>query len=171
MKIQIKSILDKVLFEHKSDNNSIKKTLIEAIEQGANLWGANLLGANLQGADLWGADLRRADLPNFTILPQGDLIGYKKLSDNQICKLLIPQKAKRVSSLIGRKCRAEYAKVLQIKNGRKRPKQAVGIYDKNLIYKVGEILKADSFDDDIRIECSHGIHFFITEKEAKEYQQ
>ena len=47
------------------------------------------------------------------ILPEGDIIGYKKCRDGVIVKLLIPIKAKR-SHAFGRKCRAEYAKVLEI---------------------------------------------------------
>ena len=26
-----------------------------------------------------------------------------------------------------------------------------------------------SFDDDVRVECAQGIHFFITRKEAEDY--
>jgi len=28
---------------------------------------------------------------------------------------------------------------------------------------------AESFDDDVRVECSSGIHFFITKAEAETY--
>ena len=49
-----------------------------------------------------------------TILPDGDLIGWKKLRGS-IAKLLIPADAKR-SNATGRKCRASYAKVLEIYN-------------------------------------------------------
>jgi hypothetical protein len=38
-----------------------------------------------------------------------------------------------------------------------------------LEYKEGEIVVADSYDDDIRIECTNGIHFFMTRKEAKDW--
>ena len=36
-------------------------------------------------------------------------------------------------------------------------------------YIPGQITKPDSYDDDPRIECSHGIHFFLTRKEAEEW--
>ena len=64
VKIQIKSrwFVDKVLFEYESDDNTIKKTLVEAVEEGADLRGAYLRGADLQGAYLQGADLQGADL-------------------------------------------------------------------------------------------------------------
>ena len=67
IKIEIKNIVGKVLFEHEQENNTIKKTLEEAVErkihfEGANLEGANLEGANLEGAYLEGANLEGANL-------------------------------------------------------------------------------------------------------------
>jgi hypothetical protein len=143
---------------------------------GADLTRANLTGANLSRADLTGADLTRANLtranlyeanltgaklPNFLILPDGDLIVWKKLSNGTICKLKILADVKRINSLVGRKCRAERAIVLE--------GEGTGIYNKDFKYEPGKEVIADSFDDDIRIECSHGIHFFITRKEAEEH--
>jgi hypothetical protein len=95
------------------------------------------------------------------LLPEGDLIVYKKLSNDIICKLKISSTTKRISSLIGRKCRAESAEVLE--------GEGVSKHDSSCIYKIGQIVTADKFDDDIRVDCSHGIHFFITRKEAEEY--
>jgi hypothetical protein len=66
LNIQIKTIFGKVLFELEKEDNSIKKTLIEAVKRGADLRGAYLRGADLQGADLQGADLQGADLPMFS---------------------------------------------------------------------------------------------------------
>ena len=76
-KIQIKSVFGTILFEHERENNSMCKTLMEAIKSGAdlsdadlrgailrdaNLRGAYLSGAYLSGANLRGANLRGADL-------------------------------------------------------------------------------------------------------------
>ena len=61
-KIQIKSILGKVLFEYEKENNSVKDTLIEAIRTNIYLQDADLQDADLRGADLQGAYLRGADL-------------------------------------------------------------------------------------------------------------
>ena len=47
--------------------------------------------------------------------------------------------------------------------------EVAGMYDPETIYRVGEIVRPDSYDPDIRVECSHGIHFFITRKEAEDY--
>jgi len=96
-----------------------------------------------------------------TILPDGDLIAWKKLRDGTICKLKIPAEAKRVGGLIGRKCRADFAVVI-FGEGR-------DIHTGNTKYKIGEKVVPDSFDPNPLIECSHGIHFYITEQEAKDH--
>lgn len=56
MKIEIKSIIGSLLFEHDCDNNTIKKTLSRASLSGANLSEADLHEAYLRGADLSEAD-------------------------------------------------------------------------------------------------------------------
>ena len=61
-KIQIKSVFGTILFEHEREDNSMCKTLMEAIKSDANLSGADLSGADLSGADLSGAYLSGADL-------------------------------------------------------------------------------------------------------------
>jgi hypothetical protein len=141
--------------------NLQKANLQGAYLQGAYLQWAYLQEANLQEANLQGANLQGTIMSAFSLVPQtGAFEAYKKLSGGVICKILIPAKAKRVSSLVGRKCRAEYVKVLS----------GNGISAFNSIkYTVGKIVRADSFDDDIRIECTHGIHFFMTEHEAIDY--
>jgi hypothetical protein len=132
---------------------------------GADLSGANLFGANLSGADLFGANLSGADLSKLlsqrTILPEGDLVGWKQLSGGTISKLQIPAAAKRVGGLIGRKCRAEYAVVLE--------GEGHSQHDYSFMYAVGQIVRPDTFDPDPMIECSSGIHFFITREEAEAY--
>ena len=114
--------------------------------------------------DLSDANLSRARLPPMSILPAGDLIGWKKLKEG-LCQLKIPAAAKRVNST-GRKCRAEYVKVLAL-----FPKGTTLAHAKhdNTIYCVGKIVRPDSYDPDFRVECSHGIHFFITREEAEAY--
>ena len=51
-----------ILFEYSSVDNTLAKTVLEALKGGANLRGANLRGADLRGANLYGANLRGADL-------------------------------------------------------------------------------------------------------------
>jgi len=67
IKIEIKSVLGKVLFELEKEDNTVKKTLIEAVKGDTNLRGADLRGAylsdtNLRGAYLSDTNLRGADL-------------------------------------------------------------------------------------------------------------
>jgi hypothetical protein len=139
---------------------------------GANLRLANLRGANLCDADLSGANLCDADLSGATNIPplclatttiagEGDLIGYKKLADGTICKLKIPADAKRSNST-GRKCRAEYAIVLE--------GEGVSEHDWTFTYKVGETVSPTKpFCEDRWEECASGIHFFLTKEEAEAY--
>ena len=63
IKIEIISWLtDAILFEYKSQDNTIKKTIEKAVKESADLRGADLRAANLRGANLRGADLRAANL-------------------------------------------------------------------------------------------------------------
>jgi hypothetical protein len=127
---------------------------------GANLRWADLREANLIGADLSGANLTNAKLPHFQIPQQGSLTVWKATTDG-IVKLLVPAKAKRTASLVGRKCRAEYVKVL---SGGGMDK-----HSRKVEYKKGTTIYPNSYNDDIRVECTNGIHFFLTREEAEEW--
>ena len=52
IKIQIKSVSGKVLFELEKENNTIKETLEQAVKENASLEYANLENANLENANL-----------------------------------------------------------------------------------------------------------------------
>ena len=150
---------------------------------GANLCGANLYGADLRGADLYGADLRGAYLrgvylrgaKNLPFIPYacpdtGSFIGYKKAS-NMVIKLEITEDAKRTSAT-SRKCRCNKAKVLGIydyNHNLLEDKEVASDRDKDFIYRVGEVVKVENFDEDRWNECSTGIHFFINFEEAVKY--
>ena len=155
----------KVLFEFETENNTILKTLQEAVKQGANLGGADLREADLRGANLGGAKDADLSIAQTRILPEGDLIGYKKCRGGIIVKLLIPIDAKR-SHAFGRKCRAEFAKVLEIFGASEARSQEDG----GFVYKIGETVRPTKpFNEDWTNECSTGIHFFITRIEAVNY--
>lgn len=47
--------------------------------------------------------------------------------------------------------------------------EAASSYDKDFKYHVGDIITVPDFDEDAWEECAPGIHFFITETEAREY--
>jgi hypothetical protein len=136
---------------------------------GANLARANLAGANLADANLAGANLAHAKgaeiaIAKTRILPDGDLIGWKKCKNSVIVKLRIPETAKR-SHAFGRKCRAEYADVLEVIGA----EVAISSHDGKTEYRAGQRVTPDSFDENWQEECASGIHFFITRLEAQEY--
>ena len=165
--LQIKNRLTgSLIFEYESEKNTIKETLLQAIKAKANLYGANLRGANLHGANLRDAkDIPAIAIAETRVCAEGDIFGYKKCLNGIIVKLLIPKEAKR-NNAFGRKCRAEYAKVIEIIGADK----AISQHDNSFIYKVGDIVGPTTpFDEDFTNECSTGIHFFITLEEAKNY--
>ena len=140
----------------------------------ADLSGADLSGADLSCADLSGANLRNANLScakgiTMACPSDGAFTAWKKLNNGAIAKLLIPENAKRCSAT-GRKCRCDKAVVIAIydKDGNAIESMS-STWMSDFIYKVGEYIVPDSFDDDRWNECSHGIHFFITRTEAEEY--
>jgi hypothetical protein len=177
-----------------SGANLIGANLIGADLSGADLSGANLIGADLSRADLIGADLSRAYLSGADligadlsraylsgadlsgaknadyaiactrILPDGDLIGWKKCSGGIIVKLRIPEAAKR-SHAFGRKCRAEYANVLEVIGA----EVGIAIHDGKTEYRVGQRVTPDRWEEDWTQDCAGGIHFFITRLEAEAY--
>ena len=129
----------------------------------ANLSGANLSGANLSGANLSGAKgVADATAATLRILPdEGDVIGFKKLAGGTICKVRVPAEARR-SNATGRKCRAEYVDVIE----------GVGVsaYDGGTKYAPGKRVTCHEWCEDRWLECAGGIHFFITRKEAEDYE-
>ena len=129
----------------------------------ADLRGANLRGANLYGADLRYADLRGAKLIHFQIPQTGTLEVWGK-KGGVLVKMLVPADAKRTGTLVGRKCRAEYVMTLDIEGD-----LSSVTTNRGATYTVGEYTYPDKYDDDIRIECTHGIHFFLTREEAEEW--
>lgn len=158
--------------------------LREADLQLANLYKADLRESNLSGSKLQGTNIsdaylggsRFSEAKNFPSIPlvcpeEGEVVGFKKCND-YIIKLLIPADAKRSFSTTG-KYRASYAKVLSITSlsGDSVNTDSVTntTYTPSIVYKVGEFVYPDSFDENRLNECSHGIHFFMTRKEAIEY--
>ena len=169
--------LDDILKAHEKwllNEGGERADLSSADLRSADLRSANLSFADLSFANLRSANLRYAKNNEFaaaivTIVPDGDIIGWKKLRNGLIAKLLIPVKAKR-SNATGRKCRAEYAKVLEIWNGEESVKRGESGYEDGFLYIVGKTVKpSQPFDDNRWDECSTGIHFFITRLEAEKY--
>ena len=153
-----------VIFSHECEDNTIKKTVEAAIWQQVNLSDSDLSGSNLRG-------VRYNECTAFFALQcpeEGEFIAWKKVK-GCIVKLLIPADAQR-SSATSRKCRASKAHVLAIYDEDGNDKESV-VSDSYVTttYTVGEDVLPDSWDDDRWNECSHGIHFFITRREAELY--
>jgi hypothetical protein len=154
--------------------------------QGANLQRANLQRADLQGADLQGANLQRANLyganlPDFERVPEeGAFIGWKKVrgpeGNDIVLKLEITEDSKRVSTPISHKCRAQKVKVLkaetlegaQIPRFWVKPQEFESTFNVSFKYQVGQTLEVKDYDPDIRVECTKGIHFYMTKRAALE---
>ena len=161
--------------------NLFEANLFRANLKGAYLIGANLAGANLLRADFSDADLTRANLSGANLSDadlsganlyfpmecpkEGEFIGWKKAWSGDIIKLLIPADARR-SSATTNKCRCDKAKVLEISSGRK---VAISKHDPTFVYRLGEEVSEPNFDPNRWNECAPGIHFFMTEQEARKY--
>ena len=148
-----------------SDTNLSYANLSHANLSRANLFGADLSGANPSGANLSGVDLSRTKggdviIARTRILPEGSLIGWKKLKNGIIAKLRIPENAKR-SHAFGRKCRAEYVEVIE--------GEGVSILDGKTKYAPGLIVQCHKWSENWQEECAGGIHFYITREEAENH--
>ena len=159
----------------------------------ADLTGADLTGADLKGADIsWafleGADLTEADITgakihgadlkgakNIPFIPlacpsEGAFTGWKKVYGYFLIKLQIPEDARRTSAT-ARKCRCDKAMVLDITSldGNEHFEEVTNTKYNKTIYKVGEMVYPDSFDENRWNECSNGIHFFVNKQDAINY--
>ena len=157
--------------------------LKDAILKDANIKDANLKGAFLEGANLAGAVLNAAHLnaahlngaQNIPCIPlscpsEGAFVAWKKVEGKYLVKLQVPEDARR-SSATTRKCRCDKALVLDITSldGNKHYDEVTNTNYKETIYKVGEFVYPDSFDENRWNECSHGIHFFVNKEDAIKY--
>ena len=141
----------------------------------ADLSYTNLSHANLMGSNLNLTVLNNVKYDEYTAFfnlqcpEEGSFIGYKK-AEGKIVKLLITEDAKR-SNATTRKCRCSKAKVLSITNkeNTKEYHKVDSDYDKDFVYKVGEIVEVKDFDENRWEECSTGIHFFLTRDETVRY--
>ena len=155
---------------------------------GADLSCTNLSGANLRGANFSYADLSNSVFHNTLInqayfitaknipplpmnLPSGEFIGWKAFPNGLIAKLKILKDSKR-SQATTDKCRCDKALVLEFQNINGSKADLVEYTNTKFIkctYKVGEVVYADSWDNNRWNECSHGIHFFMDRETAVDY--
>ena len=161
--------------------------LSEADLYRANLYRANLYRANLSVADLSGADLSKANLSGANLsganynentsffalqCPEtGAFICYKKCINNSIVEMLVSEDAKRSSSTT-RKCRASYIKkciTIWDENGEEIDRTYSIFNNIKTTYAKNQPVYPNNFDENRWNECSTGIHFFITKREAELY--
>ena len=177
--IDLKTILEKHKMWLNDEDGGEMADLSGADLSGADLSGADLRWANLRGADLSGADLRWANLRGvqhiesarnlfypLTCPEKGEYTAFKK-ADEKIVELRIPADAKRLSAT-GRKCRANKAVVISITTleGDPAGNEVCSDHDKDFVYRVGETVEVQNFDENRWNECAPGIHHYITREEA-----
>ena len=145
--------------------------LREADLRGANLCAADLRGADLREANLREANLREAGLPDYHTLPSTGPLTVYKCVKGAILTLFVPHDSPRAGCLTSNKCRVDRAKVIATSDATVTARMNLGYGTaRPLYYVLGEWVEADEFDDDIREQCTHGIHVFATYAEAKAYQ-
>lgn len=150
--------------------------LYSADFRGCNLSYALCDGTNFYGAILWEANLdhlvhtERTRFFRLYCPEKGYFFGYKKCFNNRLVQLLIPKDAKRCSSTTNA-CRCDKARVVAITDldGSGFYSEAISFVDENFVYRLGEMVYADSYHEDRWIDSSHGIHFWISVEEALDY--
>ena len=149
-----------------------------------NFTGSNLYNCNLDNTDSYLSEYKKGKILTESI------IGYKKCIpcdadriynfldpdcliqdiDIAIVTLEIPRGA-IVFSINGGKCRTNKAKVIDIVDGNGNKMQRAKSYMMgNLTYYIGDEFTIYDFNCEYNVECSAGIHFFMTRKEAEEYK-
>lgn len=164
------------------DNCTLRNANLEnANLESAMLRGADMTSSNIKGANLYAAVLEDAKLDNIIsdkntkwfdlrCPEEGAFLGYKKCFNNKLVQLLIPADAKRSSATLP-SCRCDKAKILTIKSFdyKENYTEASSLVDEEFIYRVGEWLEAENFNEDRWRDSTTGIHFWMTREEAKNY--
>ena len=150
-----------------------KQAILDYDLKGADLRNAILDGKDLVGANIYCTNLNGAK--NIPYIPlscpsEGAFAAWKKVEGKYLVKLQVPEDARRLSATT-RKCRCDKALVLDITSldGAKHYDEVTNNNYKETVYKVGEMVYPDSFDENRWNECSHGIHFFINKEDAINY--
>jgi len=112
------------------------------------------------------------------VLVKSKKIGYKRAQNNRIIKLEILGKTNEDRTTIVDKYRAEMrtsqAKVLDIYDAdgwlKQRYASAHSLNDPKFIYEIGKIvIPKNGYNNDINMICDRGIHYFLTEEAAYNY--
>lgn len=139
------------------------------------IYSSVLTEGNFDEVDFRGVKVNTSTIGYVMACPsEGSYIGWKKCGDKcgeYIVKLLVTEDALR-SSATTRKCRCSKAKVLEIQtmDGHKSNKRVVySTYHTMFKYEVGKVVSVSDFDPNRWIECSIGIHHFVSREDAVFY--
>lgn len=139
MKIEIKNkFYGDVIFEHDCEDNSMKKTVEEAIKKRVNLRSANLSSADLSSADLSYADLSYANL-RYANLSYANLDEPLHIADLYSIKMQHKDTVLRFWKYV---------------KDNKSPIQT----DTPIFYEVGKTYREEDFDTDEKEECGSGLN-------------
>ena len=137
---------------------------------------SNLIQVDFRNSNLEGASLRGANITGTYFDPRpkapekGSFVAWKKVYNKQgdpvIATLLIPENAKRTTPLVGRHCRAEFVKVLELSPNVSFAKCK---YYPDRIYQIGKIVCSTYYESDVQVGDSHGIGFYLTREEAEQH--
>jgi uncharacterized protein YjbI with pentapeptide repeats len=154
--------------------------LKKAVLQNSDLAGADFFQSDLHKVDFRGSklgcvDLHRANLTDTYFDPrpkapeEGSFVGWKRLFDIQgdlvIAKILIPEDAKRTTPLVGRRCRAEFVKILELYPN--VPLARCRFFPDRMYY-VDEIVRTTCYNSDVQVRDTHGLNFYLTREEAEQ---
>lgn len=151
--------------------------LVSTVFYSADLSGADLRCAFVENADFYHANLNDVLVDdgttyfNMACPETGSYIGWKAVRGDLIAKLEIPEDALRCSAT-SKVCRASKAKCLELQqlNGDETDiSEARSLYYPEFIYRVGETVEVDDFDEDRWIELTTGIHHYVSRYDAVDY--
>lgn len=138
-------------------------------------------GCDIRGADLFGAVLEHAILEGIVsdegtrwfrmhCPEKGAFLAYKKCVNDRMVQLLVPEDARRTSATMP-SCRCDKAKVLTIKSFdfKEEFEEAWSLVDEDFVYRKGQWVQVDDFNEDRWQDSTTGIHFWLTREEAEAY--
>jgi hypothetical protein len=157
--------------------------------KGANLQNADLRCASMKGADFTGANIRGVYFedndtagaipakPLVELPPVGEAFtAWKKVhwpGNTLVLKLTVPADSPRVSTGISRKCRVQKVFVEAVFHTDGVPYHGEKVFHSfhncAFIYVLGSTAEEPGFDPNPFLECTRGIHVFLTQNEVEAY--
>jgi len=138
----------------------------------SNLIQADFRDSNLEAAELRGANLTSTSFDSRPMAPkEGSFEAYKAVFDKRgnplIARILIPEDAQRTTPLVGRMCRAEFVKTLELSSDASFAKCK---FWPDRVYYEGGTVNDVNYDDNIQTGCNaDGIQFYLTREEVEQH--